>query len=120
MGIAEATDYTKALVSAPATEVRNYVEQPFETFEKVEGMKPCMKLPIIVSYKRMNSAFRVHSLEGNFKYGKVGDVLMKGLDGENYICDGDIFDRTYGYVVNGSLYHAGTNALVEGITVPKT
>lgn len=97
---------------------RDYTKEPFETYEKVPGMKPCMKLPIIVGYKRMDQAFNVKTLEGNYKNGKPGDVLMMGIDGELYICDGDIFDRSYGYVEGGKLIHAGTGAEVQGITVP--
>jgi len=35
---------------------------------------------------------------GNYKQGKPGDYLMKGIDGELYICDGPIFERTYDFV----------------------
>lgn len=70
----------------------------FDTFEQVEGMNSCMKRPIVVYAKRMDEEFRVNSLEGNFKQGKPGDYLMKGVDGELYICDGPIFEKTYDFV----------------------
>lgn len=70
----------------------------FTTFEKVDGMKPCMKKPISVNAKIINEPFRVESLEGDYKQGKSGDVLMTGIDGEHYICCGDIFGKTYDWI----------------------
>jgi hypothetical protein len=70
----------------------------FDTFEQVEGMSGCMKKPIVVHAKRIDEEFRVNTLEGNYKQGKSGDYLMKGIDGELYICDGPIFEKTYNFV----------------------
>lgn len=70
----------------------------FETFELVLGMEPCMKRPIIVHAKKIDEEFRVNTLEGNYKQGKPGDYLMKGIDGELYICDAAIFEKTYDFV----------------------
>jgi len=70
----------------------------FDTFESVRGMNRCMKRPIVIHAKRIDEEFRVNSLEGNYKQGKPGDYLMKGIDGELYICDGPIFERTYDWV----------------------
>jgi hypothetical protein len=67
----------------------------FDTFEKLDGMLPCKKKPIIVHCIQINEPFRVNSLEGDYKQGKVGDYLMRGIDGELYICDKDIFERSY-------------------------
>ena len=69
----------------------------FDTFERVDGMEDCIKKPIVVHAKRIDEEFRVNSLEGNFKQGKPGDYLMRGIDGELYICDGPIFDKSYGW-----------------------
>lgn len=69
----------------------------FATFEEVEGMAPCVKRPIVVHAKRIDNDFKVNSLEGNYKHGKAGDYLMRGIDGELYICDGSIFERTYDF-----------------------
>ncbi len=71
----------------------------FDTFEEVEGMNPCMKRPMIVHAKKMDEEFQVNTLEGNYKQGKPGDYLMRGIDGELYICDGSIFERSYDMVV---------------------
>lgn len=70
----------------------------FETFEDVTDMMPCRKRPIIIQAKLIEEEFRVNTLEGNYKQGKPGDYLMKGIDGELYICDGPIFDKTYDFV----------------------
>ena len=70
----------------------------FDTFEEVQGMRPCVKRPIVVYAKKFEFEFRVNTLEGNYKQGKPGDYLMKGIDGELYICDGPIFERTYDFV----------------------
>lgn len=70
----------------------------FDTFEQVEGMNKCVKRPIVVHAKKITEEFRVNTLEGNYKQGKSGDYLMQGIDGELYICDGAIFERTYDFV----------------------
>ena len=70
----------------------------FGTYEEVKGMKGCRKRPIVIHAIKMDEDFRVDTLEGDYKQGKAGDYLMKGIDDENYICDGDIFERTYDWV----------------------
>jgi len=70
----------------------------FDTFEQVEGMNGCMKRPIVVHASQINEEFRVNTLEGNYKQGKPGDYLMRGVDGELYICDKEIFEKTYDWV----------------------
>lgn len=67
----------------------------YKTFEQVADMKECRKKPIIVYHKQINEPFRVNSLEGNLKQGKPGDYLMRGIEGELYICDKVIFEKTY-------------------------
>lgn len=70
----------------------------FDTFETVGDMQGCIKRPIVVHALRMDEEFRVNTLEGNYKQGKAGDYLMRGIDGELYICDGAIFEKTYDFV----------------------
>lgn len=67
----------------------------FDTFEEVADMQECVKRPIVVHCKKIEEQFRVKTLEGDYKQGKAGDYLIKGIDGELYICDGPIFERTY-------------------------
>lgn len=70
----------------------------FDTYEKVDGMQPCRKKPIVVHALRIDEEFRVNSLEGNYARGKPGDYLMRGVDGELYIHDGPLFEKTYDFV----------------------
>lgn len=70
----------------------------FDTFEFVDSMGACMKRPIVVHAKQIGEEFRVNTLEGNYKQGKAGDYLMRGIDGELYICDKEIFEKTYDFV----------------------
>ena len=70
----------------------------FNTFESVNDMSGCMKRPIVVHAKQITEDFRVDTLEGNYKQGKAGDYLMRGIEGELYICDKAIFEKTYDWV----------------------
>lgn len=70
----------------------------FELNEEVSGMKECVKRPIIVHAIRMDEQFRVNSLEGDYAQGKPGDYLMKGIRGELYICDKEIFEESYDFL----------------------
>jgi len=76
----------------------------FDTFEEVEDMKDCIKKPIVVQCKQIHEVFNVNTLEGNYKIGKAGDYLIKGIDGELYICDGPIFEKTYD-IINEDTEH---------------
>jgi hypothetical protein len=72
----------------------------FDTFEEVAGMNPCMQRPVIVHAKKIDEAFQViHPYSGSYKKGKPGDYLVRGIDGELYICDGYIFELSYDMVV---------------------
>ena len=70
----------------------------YDTFENVSEMSPCRKRTIVINAKRIDEDFRVNTLEGNYKQGKAGDYLMQGIDGELYICDGPIFEKTYDFL----------------------
>ncbi len=67
----------------------------FATYEKVPQMLPCMKLPLVIHAKQIHEEFRVDTMEGDYKQGKPGDYLMQGIQGELYICDREIFEKTY-------------------------
>jgi hypothetical protein len=67
----------------------------FHTHEEVFQMQPCMKLPVVVHSLQMDEEFRVQTLEGDYAQGKPGDYLMRGIDGELYICDRSIYERSY-------------------------
>lgn len=67
----------------------------FATYENVPHMQPCMKLPVVIHAKQIHESFRVDSMEGDYKKGKPGDYLMQGIQGELYICDREVFEKTY-------------------------
>ena len=75
----------------------------YGTYEHVTGMNQCIKKPIPVHAKQIHEEFRVDTLEGDYKQGKPGDYLMKGIDDELYICDKDIFERSYEFMTAGSM-----------------
>jgi hypothetical protein len=62
--------------------------------------KDCVKRPIIVGAVQINEPFRADSMEGNYAQGKSGDYLMKGIEGELYICYKEIFEKTYDFLEN--------------------
>jgi hypothetical protein len=67
----------------------------FNQFDKPDlKFNKAIKKPIPVECYQMDKAFEVETLEGTMT-GKKGDWLMKGVDGELYPCDQDIFDKTY-------------------------
>jgi hypothetical protein len=66
--------------------------------DSVDGMRACVKKPVIVHAKQIDEPFRVASMEGDYVQGKPGDYLMRGIDGELYICDRSIFERSYAWV----------------------
>jgi len=70
----------------------------FDTFEKVDNLEACRKRPIVIHAKQIDEPFRVNTLEGNYKQGKAGDYLMCGIEGELYICEKGIFEKTYDWV----------------------
>lgn len=45
-------------------------------------------------YSRVFEGLVIHTLEGNH-LAKVGDYIIKGVQGEFYPCKPDIFDQTY-------------------------
>lgn len=57
----------------------------FDTFEEVKEMKDCMKKAKSKAVQ-IHEDFQVNSMEG-LVTGKAGDYLMKGVNGELYICD---------------------------------
>ena len=54
--------------------------------------------PIVVHAAQVHVPFRVKSLEGDYAQGKPGDYLMRGVRGEQYICDKEIFEESYDFV----------------------
>jgi len=62
------------------------------------NFSPCMKKPIPIKAVQIDHPFQVDTLEGNYKTGKAGDYLMCGIEDELYICDKNIFEKTYDWL----------------------
>lgn len=69
------------------------VEDLSEEFSK--RLASCMKKPIPVKAFQMDEEFRVQTMEGDYKQGKPGDYLMCGILGELYVCDKEVFEKSY-------------------------
>jgi hypothetical protein len=52
------------------------------------------KKPVVVEATPMPAPFEVETPEGTMQ-GDTGDVLIKGVEGELYPCDSEIFAETY-------------------------
>jgi hypothetical protein len=63
-----------------------------------DTMQPCMKKALPIKATQIEHEFRVQTLEGDYKQGKPGDYLMCGIEGELYICDKAIFERSYDWL----------------------
>jgi acyl-CoA-binding protein len=61
-------------------------------------MKECLKKPVPVKATQMYAEFRVQTMEGDYKQGKPGDYLMCGVMGELYICDKEVFEKSYDWL----------------------
>lgn len=62
----------------------------------ITGFRKCRKTAEAEAL-RIDEPFRVVTLEGTM-YGKPGDYLMRGVEGELYPCAAAIFERTYEWV----------------------
>ncbi len=58
------------------------------------GSDRVVKKRIPIDAIQIDEPFSVETMEGKMK-GKAGDYLMKGIEGELYPCDKDIFDKSY-------------------------
>ena len=58
------------------------------------GARLWVKKPLPIQAVQIRQTFWVRSLEGNHQ-GKEGDYLLRGVKGELYICDREIFEATY-------------------------
>ena len=72
--------------------------QLVENYDKVD--KPAWVQEALDNSKLFLSGavWYVDTLEGILN-GKINDILIRGIDGEIYICDKTIFDKTYDIVI---------------------
>jgi len=52
------------------------------------------KRPIVVEAYQTDKEIIIHTLEGDMK-AFVGDYIITGVNGEQYPCKSDIFEKTY-------------------------
>lgn len=58
------------------------------------------KKPVIVEAYQTDKEFVISTLEGDMK-ASVGDYIITGVNGEQYPCKPDIFEKTYEPVQEG-------------------
>lgn len=75
------------------------VEEPHSIphFNSSLPVFPCMKKPLVVKAVQVDFPFKVKSKEGMVE-GNPGDYLMIGIEGERYICEKSIFEKSYDFV----------------------
>lgn len=52
------------------------------------------KKPVVIEAYQTDKEITIHTLEGNM-LASVGDYIITGVNGEQYPCKPDIFERTY-------------------------
>ena len=52
------------------------------------------KKPVVIEAFRTDKEMIIHTLEGDMK-ASVGDFIITGVNGEQYPCKPDIFEKTY-------------------------
>ncbi len=57
------------------------------------------KKPVVVEVYQTDKELVIHTLEGDMK-ANVGDYIITGVNGEQYPCKPDIFEKTYEPVTN--------------------
>lgn len=57
-------------------------------------IKKYRKKPVIVQAYRTNRQIKIHTLEGTM-LAYPGDYIITGVNGEQYPCKPDIFEKTY-------------------------
>ena len=52
------------------------------------------KKPVVIEAYQTNTEMIIHTLEGDM-LASIGDYIITGVDGEQYPCKPDIFEKTY-------------------------
>lgn len=52
------------------------------------------KKPVVIEAYKTDHEFDIETLEGTMR-ASVGDYIITGIDGEQYPCKPDIFEKTY-------------------------
>jgi len=78
------------------------------------------KKPVVIEAYQTNCELIIHTLEGDMK-ASVGDYIITGVNGEQYPCKPDIFEKTYEKVevTESEIADFGlivTNAIINNLT----
>ena len=57
------------------------------------------KKPVVVEAYKTDKEIVIHTVEGDMK-ASIGDYIITGVNGEQYPCKPDIFEKTYEAVTN--------------------
>ena len=71
------------------------IEMTEEILKKFAGKK--IKGEQKTECEIFENGFIVRTMEGTMR-GKIGDYLMKGVNGELYVCDREVFEKTYEFI----------------------
>ena len=66
-------------------------------------IKKFRKKPVVVEAYQTDKVLTIHTLEGDMIASK-GDYIITGVDGEQYPCKPDIFEKTYEPVEDQQIY----------------
>lgn len=62
-------------------------------------VKKYRKRPVVITAYQTDKVVIIHTLEGDMR-ADVGDYIITGVNGEQYPCKPDIFERTYELVAD--------------------
>lgn len=65
--------------------------------------KKYRKKPVVIEAYQTDKVLTIHTLEGDMIASK-GDYIITGVDGEQYPCKPDIFEKTYEPVEDQKVY----------------
>ena len=72
------------------------------------------KKPVVVEAYQTDKEMIIHTLEGDMQ-ASVGDYIITGVNGEQYPCKPDIFEKTYEKVEYAMRF---SSAAAGGISLP--
>ena len=70
------------------------------------------KKPVIIEAYQTDKEIIIHTLEGDMK-ASVGDYIITGINGEQYPCKPDIFEKTYESVKEETNYNRIKNMNID-------
>lgn len=71
-----------------------------------------VKKSVVIEAYQTDKEMIIHTLEGDMK-ASVGDYIITGVNGEQYPCKPDIFDKTYDSVENNNLNFGDAIAAIK-------